>query len=76
VKVRWHTITYQKAIFPKDWAPALKCPVCKNSVTGYYIKNTRTMMGTQKRKFFIPCVHELRPEQEQQIVNDMMKRGI
>lgn len=66
-----NNVRYRRYTFPRDWVPAIKCPTCKRSVTGYYVQQSIFI-----EKWLIPCMHQLLDAQEQALVTDLMKRGL
>lgn len=67
-------VRYRRYTFPKEWVPAVKCPTCKRSITGYF--SQQSLVTGLIEKWLDPCMHQLLDAQEQALVTDLMKRGI
>ena len=48
------------------------CPTCGVPMQGYKIKNN----AFGEFKYVLPCEHRMFPEQEQYIVNDILRKGL
>lgn len=62
---------YIEVHLPDDALGKVFCPICAQSITGIRLSN----MGWGLKRL-IPCTHVLWPEQEELIVQDMLKRGL
>lgn len=62
---------YIEVHLPDDALGKVFCPTCAQSITGIRLSS----MGWGLKRL-IPCTHVLWPEQEELIVQDMLKRGL
>lgn len=53
----------------------VRCPTCKQYVTGMFLRES-TIFKSVVNKYLLPCQCQITTEQEDAIVNDILKRGL
>ena len=53
----------------------VRCPICRQYVTGMFLREN-AIFKSVVNKYLLPCQCKITTEQEDAIVNDILKRGL